>query len=143
MKTYNGFSPQQREKKRRALHRVFPGRSHPYFHGPCHMCGDPHSPVAPHDEDYSEPFVWETPAMYALCRTCHGRIHRRSKSPSAWQAYVAHLHRGGYGSDLKERPISREIAKLSKTIQAGQGVHLEPLREVQICGRWWEREVGL
>ena len=87
MNYYNGYTPKEREKKLREHHKQFPNRSHPYYGGSCQMCGDPHSSVAPHSEDYSEPFLWYEPAEYALCRVCHSRIHRRFRSPFAWEVY--------------------------------------------------------
>src|SRR5437016_2312493 len=102
MDFYNGYTPQEREKKLRAMHKVFPGRSHPYYSGPCDMCGDVNAKVAPHTEDYSEPYRWERPAEFALCATCHGRLHKRFKNPLAWEAYKRHVKRGGWGSDLKQ-----------------------------------------
>jgi len=125
---YNGYSPQEREKMLREHHKQFPNHSHPYYSGPCHMCGDPHSPVAPHSEDYSEPFLWEQPAEYAVCKTCHGRIHKRFKFPFAWAAYKLHLRRGGYGSDLKSLSVARLLSRLAKALESGSGFRLEHLR---------------
>ena len=102
------------------------------------MCGDPNSPVAPHSEDYSEPFLWEQPAEYALCGACHGRIHKRFKSPFAWEAYKHHLRRGGYGSDLRTPPVARQVSKLAKALEAGAGFSLEPLRPSPPADIWWE-----
>jgi hypothetical protein len=65
MDYYNGYTPSERSRKLSRLHNWFPNRSHPYYSGACHMCGDPSSPVAPHGEDYSEPYLWERPAVYA------------------------------------------------------------------------------
>jgi len=138
MDYYNGYSPQERVRKLNALHKLYPGRSHPYYKGSCHMCGDPSSPVAPHGEDYSQPYHWERPAVYALCNTCHGRLHKRLKSPHAWEAYKLHLRRGGYGSDLKSPPVSRQISKLAKAQISGTPLLLEPLRPPPSPESWWE-----
>jgi len=139
MEWYNGYSPQEREKKLREHHKLFPNHSHPYYSGLCHMCGDPHSPVAPHSEDYSEPFLWDRPAEYALCQTCHGRIHKRFNSPFSWAAYKLYLRRGGYGSDLKSPPVARLLSKLAKALEAGGGgFPLESLRLSPPPDVWWE-----
>ncbi len=138
MDYYNGYSPQERTRKLKALHKLFPNRSHPYYKGACHMCGDPASPVAPHGEDYSEPYHWERPAVYALCNACHGRLHKRFKSPLAWEAYKAHLRRGGYGSDLKHPSVARQISKLSKAIATGSTFTLPILRQTPLLDSWWE-----
>lgn len=138
MEYYNGYTPQERNKKLREHHKRFPNRSHPYYRGPCHMCGDPDSPVAPHSEDYSEPYLWYQPAEYALCKTCHGRIHKRFTSPYAWQAYKLHLRRGGYGSDLKSPGVGRLVSRLAKSLADGQSIPLEPLRAYPPSDVWWE-----
>ena len=65
MNYYNGYTPKERDRKLQASHKIFPDHSHPYYKGACDMCGDPHSPVEPHSEDYSEPYLWERPAEYA------------------------------------------------------------------------------
>ena len=141
MDYYNGYTPQERNRKLRASYKIFPNRSHPYYKGVCHMCGDPDSPVEPHSEDYSEPYLWERPAEYALCKTCHGRLHKRFKSPYAWEAYKLHLRRGGYGSDLKAPPIARQIANLAKSLQSGSTFllpQLSPPRPPSSAEAWWE-----
>lgn len=139
MNYYNGFSPQQRESKRRALHQVFPGRSHPYFRGACHMCGDPASLVAPHAEDYSKPFKWFRPAVYALCATCHSRVHRRFAAPIAWECYKRHVRRGGYGSDLRVTHVSTELRKLADALKRGERYPLALMRSVVAKRQWWDR----
>lgn len=141
MDYYNGYSPQERNRKLRASYKVFPKHSHPFYSGACQLCGDPAGKVEPHSEDYSEPYFWDNPAEYALCKTCHSRLHKRFKSPQAWQAYLAHVRRGGYGSDLKTSPkIAREISKLAKAIQAGAPFPLPPLRPRSLTGdEWWEK----
>lgn len=138
MNYYNGYTPRERVKKLREHHKLFPNQSHPYFNGACHMCGDPHSPVAPHSEDYSEPFLWYQPAEYALCSTCHSRIHKRFKSPFAWEAYKMHLRRGGYGSDLKSLNVARILQKLDKMLEGGSSFFLEAMRPAPPSDIWWE-----
>lgn len=140
MEQYNGYDAKQREKKLRELHRTFPGRSHPYYQGPCDMCGDLSSPVAPHSENYSEPFEWYRPAVFALCSTCHGRVHKRFNAPHAWAAYKSHLRRGGVGSDLKHPPIAREIARFAKLIANGETCLLPRLTDRRHDhDAWWEK----
>ncbi len=141
MDYYNGYSPEERNRKLRALHKAFPKRSHPYYSGSCHLCGDPHSAVAPHGEDYSEPYKWERPAVFALCAPCHGRLHKRFKSPFAWEAYKLHLRRGGYGSDLKATPsVARQIRKLAHAMSNGKQFPLPllPDRHLPTGHEWWE-----
>jgi hypothetical protein len=138
---YNGYSPKEREKKRRASYKIYPNHSHPYYKGPCHVCGDPNSPVEPHSEDYSEPYLWERPAEYAVCKTCHSRLHKRFKNPHAWAAYKIHLRHGGYGSDLKIGIMAKKITELGSAVKAGlvppsiQFIRQKSLTETE----WWEK----
>jgi hypothetical protein len=138
MDFYNGYSPQERERKLRAMHKQFPDRSHPYYNGPCDLCGDPDSPVEPHTEDYSKPYLWERPAEYAVCKTCHNRIHKRFRSPYGWEAYKRHVRRGGYGADLKSSASARELLHLAKALERGESFELEPLRATSDRNLWWE-----
>jgi hypothetical protein len=139
MNWYNGYSSVERNRKLRQSKRQFPNRSHPCYQRPCHMCGDPDADVKPHSEDYSVPYLWEPPAVYALCKPCHYRIHTRFARPSSWLAYKLHLRRGGYGSDNKGR-IGREVTRLAKTIASGKRFELAHLREKNFTGsEWWER----
>lgn len=138
MSPYNGFSGSERLAKLREMHRKFPNRSHPYYRGPCDMCGDSDSPVMPHSEDYSKPYRWYRPWMYSLCRTCHYRLHIRFKNPSAWEAYKLHLHRGGFGADLKSPAIGIEISSLSADLAIGRTFSLTRLRPSLNGKSWWQ-----
>ena len=105
------------------------------------MCGDPGSKVAPHSEDYSEPYQFEPPFEYAVCTRCHARIHRRFAAPSAWFAYKMHLRRGGYGADLKIPVTARELANLAAAIEADKPFDLPPMPRVKsrTGSEWWEK----
>lgn len=138
MNCYNGYTPQERNRKQRWFHKLFPNGSHPYCKGPCHMCGDPNSPVAPHSEDYSEPYLWYQPAEYAVCHRCHQRLHNRFGAPCDWEAYKRHLRRGGYGADLRTPFIRRQVTQLAKALEAGGAFDLESLRPSPPPDIWWE-----
>jgi len=120
--------------------RVFPNCTHPLYHGPCQLCGDPDSPFEPHTEDYSEPYLWENPAEYAVCKRCHGRLHKRFKAPHAWMAYKMHVRRGGYGSDLKTDAVGTQVKQLARALAAGDPSPLPPFPRNRVStGReWWE-----
>jgi hypothetical protein len=139
MNFYNGYTPKEREKKLRASYKVFPHRTHPLYRGPCQMCGNPTCPVEPHTEDYSEPYIWENPAEYAICKTCHGRLHKRFKSPYAWAAYKAHIKRGGFGADLRNPKVGQEVKALALAIEQGlEQPVLAPLRSFSQTDLWWD-----
>lgn len=138
MKYYNGYTPAERNKKLRISHQLFPNHTHPYYHGPCHLCGDPSAPVEPHSEDYSEPFLWEKPAEYAVCKTCHGRLHKRFDAPFGWAAYKLHVKRGGYGSDLKIARIATELRQAALALERGETPVLAALRATEPEDLWWD-----
>jgi hypothetical protein len=140
MNFYNGYGPNERNKKLAALHKLYPNRSHRYYQPPCHLCGDTKAAVQPHSEDYAEPFVWDRPAMYAVCSCCHSRLHGRFKSPASWLAYKAHLRRGGFGADLKDPKLSRELSRLAKGMEKGRPFALSslPERRQPTGSEWWE-----
>jgi len=123
---YNGYSGKERDVKFKALKRRIATGRLPPASGPCALCGDAESPVEYHDEDYGEPFIWEPPALLALCRHCHrDKLHKRFWRHSVWQAYVAHVRRGGYARDLKDPKIKKEL-QLCKAAFGRREVYLLP-----------------
>lgn len=107
--------------------------------GPCQLCGDPDVPVEYHDEDYSKPYLWAPPAMYALCRHCHrDKLHKRFSRPTAWTAFIAHVRRGGYARDMKDAEIKRELAAYQAAHERGESLALRPLRpHAQVADEEW------
>src|SRR6185295_5191989 len=78
--------------------------------GPCELCGDAEVPVEYHDEDYSLPYLWGPPALFSLCRHCHrDKLHKRFTRPMAWEAFLAHVRRGGYARDLRDPGTKAEV----------------------------------
>jgi len=138
MNFYNGYTPAERNKKLRASYKVFPNRSHPCYRGPCGICGNASAPVEPHTEDYSEPYRWEPPAEYPVCKRCHGRLHQRFNDPFAWAAYKLHLKRGGHGADLQAGKTAREVKTAALALSRGESPQLSALRPFDGTGRWWD-----
>lgn len=100
------------------------------------LCGDPDVPVEYHDEDYGEPFIWEPPALLCLCRHCHrDKLHKRFWRHSVWHAFIAHVRRGGFARDLKDKGIYKELKAYQAAIERGETPTLRPLRP-------YAREVG-
>ena len=137
MNSYNAFSGREREAKLRAQHARerlgFP--CHPT--GPCAICGDPDAKLEAHDEDYSQPYIWEPPAQYALCHMCHSRLHARFHNPGLWEAHKAHVRRGGYSSDLMHPEIAIEFktARRRNALSALKSLRMRPLTGDE----WWAR----
>lgn len=127
---YNGYSPKERNEKFKVLKRLLRAGEVAPASGPCALCGDPEVPVEYHSEDYAAPFRWDPPAMYSLCRNCHrDKLHKRFGNPSTWNAFVAHVRRGGYAREIAEKPcISAEIRKYRAALERGQEASLRPLR---------------
>jgi hypothetical protein len=129
---YNGYSPTERDKKSRELKHLIAKGELPSASGPCALCGDPEVPVEYHDEDYGEPFIWEAPALFCLCRNCHrDKLHKRFWRHSAWFAYTAHIRRGGYARDLKDKSIKKEVKAYQVALERGERIPLRKLRPYQ------------
>ena len=101
---YNGYTSQQRNKISLAHFRAT-GRRDPFVGQACAMCGDPdRAPGEWHSEDYAEPFSYEPPACYPMCKPCHGRLHKRFNAlPGEWQLFCLHLASGGYGKEFVQK----------------------------------------
>lgn len=127
---YNGYGWAERYAKLRELNRLVAKNEVPAASGPCQLCGDPEVPVEYHDEDYSKPYLWGPPALFALCRHCHRtKLHKRFAQPSAWKAFLDHVRRGGYARDLKVPSIKSEVAKAQRAYELDeQPPTLAPLR---------------
>ena len=126
---YNGYTAKERDVKFKILKRLIAKGELPPPSGPCMLCGDPEAGVEYHDEDYSEPFIWGPPALLSLCRHCHrDKLHKRFWRQPAWQAYVAHIRRGGYARDLKDPKIKKEFALCRVAIERGERISLMTLR---------------
>lgn len=136
---YNGFNPKQRNDKLREMKRKIANGELPPASGPCALCGDTGTEVEYHDEDYAIPYRWVEPAMYVLCLHCHRhQLHRRFTRPIAWQAFLAHVRRGGYGRDLNDPSVTNEYLACCKAIEAGEAFALRKLRPYKrIAGEEW------
>ncbi|RWM04332.1 MAG: hypothetical protein EOR68_03760 [Mesorhizobium sp.] len=135
---YNGYSWQQRAKIMPAYRRLT-GRNAPFEGEPCAMCSDPDRPQGEwHSEDYSEPFSFQPPESYPLCKPCHARLHKRFNSvPGEWELFCLHLEAGGYGSEFVKLRSLPDRQALSERIAAGHKVELPVIRARQPGSYWW------
>ena len=142
---YNGYDWKERYDKYKVMQRkIDSDELRP--EGPCALCGDPtpepysEKTFEYHDEDYSIPYIWEEPAAYVLCHHCHVyKLHQRFARPIAWQAFLAHVRRGGYARDLKDPNIKKEVDAYRAAIKHGDSV-IAPLRKIE--GRTYTRVIG-
>lgn len=99
--------------------------------------------IEPHSEDYSEPFKWNGPYGYYLCRACHRTyLHGRFRNPTLWQAHLAHVRRGGYSSDLRDPVILREVERYRRALKKKEGPPaLKGLGRSRLFPEraWWEQ----
>ena len=128
---YNGFCWKERDTKFKVMKRkIALGEIPPASaSGCCALCGDPEAQLEYHDEDYGEPYLWTEPAVFALCRNCHrDKLHKRFTRPTAWQALIAHVRRGGYARDLKDSAIKAEVEACRLAIENQTPFSLRQLR---------------
>jgi hypothetical protein len=85
MKSYNGFSPCQRQAAFNWLKAECAAgrRVRPAI---CDACQQDEGFISAHSEDYSAPFG-DHIGQYSFCYTCHMQVHCRFGNPEAWQAY--------------------------------------------------------
>jgi len=121
---YNGYCWKERYNgKYKEMQRLIASGELPQAKGPCAICGDTDTKAGfeYHDEDYSKPYSWVEPAIYALCHHCHiYKLHQRFARPFAWQAHIAHVRRGGYARELKDPNIKKEVDAYRAAIKRGE-----------------------
>ncbi|GLQ39771.1 hypothetical protein GCM10007908_33910 [Rhizobium albus] len=135
---YNGYSWAQRMKIIPAF-RKLTGKDAPFDGEPCSICGDrERAPGEWHSEDYSEPYSFEPPESYPVCKSCHMRLHKRFNAPPGeWALFCLHLDAGGYGAEfakLRTPPVRRELCE---RLVRGDHVDLPAIRFRRIQDDWW------
>lgn len=92
MKSYNGFTPEQRQDAQDWINQQYAtgALSRP---SECCACGHTSGAFDYHAEDYSAPYGAHT-VRYPLCYPCHMVVHCRFRSPRSWDLYRAHVLRG-------------------------------------------------
>lgn len=142
MEWYNGFSPNERNANATALKAALEAGDVARPAGRCALCGDTDAALEYHSEDYSKPYRWSEPAAYVLCRHCHrDKLHKRFKRPDLWEAFKAHVRRGGYASDLKKPDVKKEFETYRHAVREGRILVLRPLRPYSASpgSEWWQR----
>lgn len=87
MKSYNGFTPQQREASIPILKKaIAEGRIKDPMHDKCCICGQDKGIRHLHNEDYSPDKVVED--AHCVCWRCHMMIHGRFRHPNSFAKYM-------------------------------------------------------
>lgn len=92
MKSYNGFSPELRNKSQRWINAEYAAgrRQRPTK---CVACGQTKGIFDAHSEDYSEPFG-DHIGEFGICFVCHMMLHCRYRNKEAWEEYKACVRLG-------------------------------------------------
>jgi hypothetical protein len=136
---YNGYDWNARTRKLKEQKKRMAVGDLPVPTGPCELCGDPDAMVEYHDEDYSRPYLWASPAAFVVCRHCHvHKLHKRFAHRARWQAFLAHVRRGGYASELKDPVVAKELASYQAAVASGRQTALRTLRPYRAtAGQEW------
>lgn len=139
MDWYNGYSPAQRNAILREYHRKKRKEGFQFAGGRCAICDDPECPADSwHSEDYSQPFSFVPPASYAVCHTCHNRLHKRFNQPDEWRLFLEHLKCGGYGREFTKSYSLPHRRAWVETIRNGGRTELPRSRPRNLTGsEWW------
>ncbi|MGN3973639.1 hypothetical protein [Tsuneonella sp. SYSU-LHT278] len=141
---YNGYSWKQRDLILKAYRRGEAGPDFVLEGKPCGLCGNPDRPAGEwHSEDYSQPFTFEPPQTYPLCKPCHLRLHKRFNQPAEeWELFCRHVEAGGYGSEfVSSYPLGKRRDLCAK-IRVGEPFGVAPIRRRTVSSPWW-RELTL
>jgi hypothetical protein len=93
MNSYNGFSPEQRNKAQRWLNKQWAaGTLKRPDH--CVACGQTEGIFDAHAEDYGEPFQAGVTDGYHLCFRCHMTVHCRFRAKNEWNEYRRVIREG-------------------------------------------------
>lgn len=137
--SYNGYPWKQRAGILRAYHRGDAGPDFTLDGKPCGLCGDPNrAPNEWHSEDYSEPYSFEPPQSYPVCKSCHSRLHKRfQRPPEEWELFCRHVEAGGYGREFVALYPTAKRAELCARIAGDQMLEVTPIRSQFADLQWW------
>lgn len=134
MNWYNGYNSAERDAMTRALRRGEAPAS--ATSPPCTMCQDPTPAIIQtHAEDYSQPFIWDPPACYPICRSCHTRLHLRFRNPDRWKTYREFVRGGWYGREVTSAALSQAL-RLGTVPACPDDTRM---RHASADGYWWDQ----
>lgn len=93
MKSYNGYTPYQRNKAQAWLNKQWASFA---LAKPtqCCACGQNEGIIDAHAEDYSEPFQAGKTDAFHLCFRCHMMVHCRKHNLLGWKNYKEAIKSG-------------------------------------------------
>lgn len=95
MNSYNGFSPQQRNKALKYHKKQIADGHKPPHPDACDGCGVTTGFLSWHSEDYSEPFG-DHIGEFGVCYICHMQIHCRFRNRNAFLEYASLIEDGWF-----------------------------------------------
>jgi hypothetical protein len=111
VKSYNGFSPEQRNRAQAWLNSQW--RSGELIRpNTCCACGQDKGIIDAHAEDYSEPFAAGKTDEFHLCYRCHMMVHCRHRNREHWQKYVDAVQAGAMFAPYSARAFNIFCAEL-------------------------------
>lgn len=128
MKSYNGFSAQERSAS-------IPPQKEAEIHGKlirpktCDVCTARDTWLAWHLEDYNDPLK----DARALCPECHMRLHARFSKPGNWLKYCLELREGRTGAYTT---VGQYMAATRSEWTAPDATW--PILFIPTVGKWWE-----
>ena len=82
--------------------------------------------------------VFSLQRAIAVCKACHGRIHKRfNAEPGEWELFCLHLDAGGYGSEFVKRLTINQRRAYSRALASGSSVTLAEIWPRTPGARWW------
>ena len=112
----------------------------PSLSGPCALCGETEGKFQYHSEDYSEPWSWDPPATFVTCKSCHSRLHKRFDDPLGWEAFKAHIRRGGTSTELQDPTHRDEMLAVRDALRRGDPLPDLPVLRPRVIppDTWWQ-----
>lgn len=101
MKSYNGFTAEQRTRAGRWLRKQWAAGTC-LAPTQCCACGQSEGVLDAHAEDYSEPYGPHV-GQFPLCFRCHMLLHCRFRARTAWDYYRAQVRAGWRYEPIRDR----------------------------------------
>lgn len=93
MKTYNGFTPEERERGNQIIKRAIKTKRLPPLNKTkCSICGQDKGIRHYHNEDYNPKNIIKDATP--LCWRCHMHIHAKNKNTDNWKKYEREVIQG-------------------------------------------------